>query len=267
MTQKLSRATLFTQAILDELKAKTYVEIQTKLAKGIEAAKQGDYKTAQDMLYDVVEAVPRNEAAWVWLSYVVDTVEDRKICLENVLAINPKSDYALRSLAKMAELEVNQTEPTAPIIEKRRASRGASRVSFLPFVTAFWAGLGILLLLMSIQDGISTFIVLLASSNFPSYITPIQLWRITITIAFLVASIVALNVAWGLYLKSRIGYYISLLFSLGLIFAGPLILLLPQKPNYFLVIIAGLLPIGILFLSIFSQTGLEHEPTMVVDAR
>lgn len=246
------------------------MEIQTKLAKGIDAAKQGDYKTAQNMLYDVVEAVPRNEAAWVWLSYVVDTVEDRKICLENVLAINPKSDYALRGLAKMADLTTHQTEPTAPYTETARKTHAVlpmSRRSFLPFIAAFWVGLGILLVLMSIQDGISTFISLLASSNFPSYITPLQLWRITIVVAFLVVGIVALNVAWGLYLKSRIGYYISLLFSLGLIFIGPLILLLPQEPNYFLAIIAGLLPVVILFLSIFSQTGLEYEPTMVVDAR
>ena len=246
------------------------MEIQTKLAKGIDAAKQGDYKTAQNMLYDVVEAAPRNEAAWVWLSYVVDTVEDRKICLENVLTINPQSDYALRGLAKMADLTTHQTEPTVPHTETARQARTASpisRRSFLPFIAAFWAGLGILLVLMSIQDGIVTLGSLLDSANFPSYITPIQLWRITITIAFLVAGIVALNVAWGLYLKSRIGYYISLLFALGLIFVGPLILLLPKKPNYFLVIIAGLFPVIILFLSIFSQTGLEHEPTVVVDAR
>lgn len=247
------------------------MEIQTKLAKGIDAAKQGDYKTAKNMLYDVVEAAPRNEAAWVWLSYVVDTVEDRKICLENVLTINPQSDYALRGLAKMADLTTHKTEPTIPHTEtvghRTRTASPISRRSFLPFIAAFWAGLGILLVLMSIQDGISTFVLLLGSSNFPSYITPLQLWRITITIAFLVAGIVALNVAWGLHLKSRIGYYISLLFSLGLILIGPLILLLPQNPNYFLVIIAGLLPTVILFLSIFSQTGLEHEPTMVVDAR
>ena len=77
---------------------------QVKLGEGIAAAKNGDRTQAREILYDVVDQEPKNEVAWVWLSYVVDTIEDRQICLENVLLINPENVYASGGLQQLRKL-------------------------------------------------------------------------------------------------------------------------------------------------------------------
>ncbi len=41
---------------------------------------------------------PGNEAVWLSLLNVVETDEDRRVCLENILAINPKNKEAQRQL-------------------------------------------------------------------------------------------------------------------------------------------------------------------------
>jgi tetratricopeptide (TPR) repeat protein len=46
----------------------------------------------------VIEVDERNEQAWLWLSGVVDTDEDRLICLENVLMLNPENVRARAGL-------------------------------------------------------------------------------------------------------------------------------------------------------------------------
>ena len=59
------------------------------LQKGINAAKDKRIVEARSILKQVVKLDPRNEMAWLWLSGVVETDEQRIVCLENVLAINP----------------------------------------------------------------------------------------------------------------------------------------------------------------------------------
>lgn len=43
----------------------------------------------------------RNETAWLWLSGAVDNDEERAICLENVLTINPANERARRGLEEL----------------------------------------------------------------------------------------------------------------------------------------------------------------------
>ena len=78
------------------------------LNEGIQAARQGQKDQAQSLLLQVIEQDERNEKAWLWLSGVVDTNEDRLICLENVLAINPDNGPARKGLIKL-----RQAGPTA----------------------------------------------------------------------------------------------------------------------------------------------------------
>ena len=68
------------------------------LKQGIAALKDGRKAQARSLLTQVVEQDERNEMAWLWLSGAVDTDEDRRICLENVLAINPDNQAAQRGL-------------------------------------------------------------------------------------------------------------------------------------------------------------------------
>jgi tetratricopeptide (TPR) repeat protein len=69
------------------------------LQAGIAAAKAGHKETARQALLRVTELDERNEQAWLWLSGVVESAEDRRVCLENVLAISPGNTYAQAGLA------------------------------------------------------------------------------------------------------------------------------------------------------------------------
>ena len=74
-------------------------EIARILREGIAAAKAGDKERARRLLLEVTERDERNEEAWLWLSGVVDDPEEMRICLENVLAINPANERARQGLA------------------------------------------------------------------------------------------------------------------------------------------------------------------------
>lgn len=236
------------------------MKTQEKLAQGIKAAKQGDRITAQNLLYDVVEADPHNEAAWVWLSYLAGTIADRKICLENVLVINPANDYALRGMAQITKFTNPQTDTSPPVVRQL-----PGRPLPLMLVTAFWSGLGVLFFGAGVKEIIARIGDVLTSRNFPYYITPLQLWTLTIAISFLILGIIALNVAWGLYAKSKIGYYVSILLSLGLTLLAPTALLIAETFNYFYVAISGVVPVLVLFLTLMSQSGLDHDRTVSVN--
>lgn len=66
------------------------------LHQAIAAARDGRRDEARILLMRTLEAEPRNERAWLWLSGVVDDPYDVKICLENVLALNPSNARARR---------------------------------------------------------------------------------------------------------------------------------------------------------------------------
>ena len=71
------------------------------LQKGIALAKAGRREEARNILLQVVEQDERNESAWLWISGVVDTDDDKAIALENVLTLNPNNEWAKRGLQLM----------------------------------------------------------------------------------------------------------------------------------------------------------------------
>ncbi|MBN1979641.1 MAG: tetratricopeptide repeat protein [Anaerolineae bacterium] len=73
-------------------------QVTELLKRGIAAAKAGRKEEARQALLQVIELDERNEQAWLWLSGVIDSVEDRRVCLDNVLAINPDNPYAQQGL-------------------------------------------------------------------------------------------------------------------------------------------------------------------------
>lgn len=75
--------------------------VQEKLRAGITAVKNGDRIQGRALLEAVLATDERNEKAWLWLSGAVETAEERQICLENVLAINPENRLAQKGLAKL----------------------------------------------------------------------------------------------------------------------------------------------------------------------
>jgi hypothetical protein len=77
------------------------LRLEALLADGISAAKAGDNNSARDLLLRALEADSASEQGWLWLSSVVESDEDRRICLENVLMLNPDSKPARRGLQKL----------------------------------------------------------------------------------------------------------------------------------------------------------------------
>jgi Tfp pilus assembly protein PilF len=59
------------------------------LRQALQAARNGRELTARDLFQDVVRLDPGNETAWIWLSGLLDPLEDRIAACERVLSINP----------------------------------------------------------------------------------------------------------------------------------------------------------------------------------
>lgn len=92
-------------------------EIDLWLTDGIAAAKAGKRAEARELLLRVVDADENSVRAWLWLSGVVTTLEDREVCLQNVLALDPVNEAAQRGLAKVrAEIEATpEIEPESAL--------------------------------------------------------------------------------------------------------------------------------------------------------
>ncbi len=68
------------------------------LEDAIQAIRSGNKEEGRQILEEILETDENNEEVWLWLSSVVDTDEDREICLENVLALDPDNIVAQRGL-------------------------------------------------------------------------------------------------------------------------------------------------------------------------
>jgi tetratricopeptide (TPR) repeat protein len=77
--------------------------ISDLLQHGIAAAKAQRVDEARRTLMRVVELDEHNEQAWLWLSGVVESPDDRRVCLENVLTINPDNTLAQSGLRWLNE--------------------------------------------------------------------------------------------------------------------------------------------------------------------
>jgi hypothetical protein len=108
--------------------------------EGVAAIRAGDKATARTKLMQVVEMDQTHEQAWLWLSAAVDTNDDRLICLQNVLTINPNNEAARKGLEKLGAPTTVDTnaagfdeeppvEPVLPPEPSRRMEHGSSRVA------------------------------------------------------------------------------------------------------------------------------------------
>jgi len=68
------------------------------LEDAIEYIRMGNQEEGRLILEEILEDDENNEEVWLWLSSVVETDEDREICLENVLALNPDNRVAQKGL-------------------------------------------------------------------------------------------------------------------------------------------------------------------------
>lgn len=85
-----------------------------------------------------------------------------------------------------------------------------------------------------------------------------QLWLL-LSFFFLTAGLVSGTVAWLLARRSMPGYYGSLLAAMGLLFLGPLISIIPAKPDYLVTVTLALLPALILVLTLGSGAAFDKR--------
>lgn len=83
------------------------------LRQGVEAARAGQKLDARKIFMQVVEIDPQNELAWMWLSGLMDDLEDRIIACENVLTINPANEKVRVYLASLLMQKEMRTKDEA----------------------------------------------------------------------------------------------------------------------------------------------------------
>ncbi len=84
------------------------------IREGVAAYKAGRREEAIKLLGKATELDERNEEAWLWLSAVVDTLENQLICLENVIAINPSNTRAAQGLESIRRQLAKKQPGSAP---------------------------------------------------------------------------------------------------------------------------------------------------------
>jgi hypothetical protein len=94
------------------------------LKAGVKAVQEERADEARELLYQVIDLDERNEKAWLWLSGVVTGIDERVVCLESVLAINPHHELAREGLRYllMQRRELGEGQRAA---RKIRAAREA----------------------------------------------------------------------------------------------------------------------------------------------
>lgn len=115
------RTTTIARAVLPE-EAQTRLDALLRSAE--EAANAGDRARASQALREAALVNPYNEGVWQKLLAVVDSAEDRRVCLENLIAINPAQVEYHRLLGvhrtEVARIERVTQEMEVLAVEKRR---------------------------------------------------------------------------------------------------------------------------------------------------
>jgi hypothetical protein len=243
-----------------------YDNIAEWLQEGILAAKAGQVEQARFRLLDVVEQDQTNEAAWFWLYQVFDRPDDKQVCLENLLIINPDNQWARQELFNYVPpadapafdsqaIAVRNGKPA--VKQKSKASIRTERPLVLKIVTAFWVGISLIFLSGGIIASGEWLASTIRSRNFPHYLTGGQTFELLVALLFVVVGLVGLNVALALLLRSMIGFYGSLLLALGLLLIGPTISLIANPPNYPVMICTGGMAGMVVLLTLASQPGFK----------
>ncbi len=112
--------------------------IQALLKQGIELAREGNKAEARKLFEQVVELDDQNEKGWFWLASVMESDEEKRICLSNVLLINPGNERA-QKLMEQLEARAKKTKADEEVIP------GVTRRQLLMF-----AGGGAVVVLLAI---------------------------------------------------------------------------------------------------------------------
>ncbi|MGC9400481.1 MAG: roadblock/LC7 domain-containing protein [Anaerolineae bacterium] len=96
---------------------------QPDIQAALRRARGGDRATARQMLLKIVESDPAREEVWLWLAGLAESLEDARVYLETVLALNPTHPQARKGLALVRQRLVQEKEPSPPATEPPRCPR------------------------------------------------------------------------------------------------------------------------------------------------
>ena len=85
--------------------------------EGHRALKQGDRTLAHELWREAAMLEPYNERVWLALLDVLDSAEDRQVCLQNIVEINPLNTQARRMLRAY---ENSESQPARRRQRRRR---------------------------------------------------------------------------------------------------------------------------------------------------
>ncbi len=84
------------------------------LKEGIAAARAGQTERARENLLRVIKADQGNLQAWYWLSRIVESPQEREICLENVLTLDPGHAAIQAELAELRR-QIAESQAATPV--------------------------------------------------------------------------------------------------------------------------------------------------------
>ncbi len=84
-----------------------------RLLDAIELIKTNETDEARRLLKSIIREDSDSEDAWLWMSVVVDNLDQSIVCLDNVLRINPNNWQAAGALHRLRESEL--------LMQKRRS--------------------------------------------------------------------------------------------------------------------------------------------------
>jgi len=96
--------------------------IQEMIQQANDAIAAGEIDTARDLLQEATDQDPENAVVWLLMAQVVDDENEKRICLSNVLQIDPENSQAQQLLDDLDKSEDTQadTGDFAPGIRRRQ---------------------------------------------------------------------------------------------------------------------------------------------------
>jgi hypothetical protein len=100
--------------------------------QAVSAFKAGRKAEARSILERVVEQNESHAEAWLYLSALVDSLEEQEICLENVLALDPANEKAKKGLETVRQKIASQKKASPPTGAEFESISGDSPFGNMP---------------------------------------------------------------------------------------------------------------------------------------
>lgn len=84
-----------------------------KLKQAIDLIKAGNKQSALPVLKQIVQSDPQNETAWLWLYSCVESIDQKRYCLEKAISINPNNLNARKALEKVVAQKIQEINISA----------------------------------------------------------------------------------------------------------------------------------------------------------